>query len=49
MFVLFFGYPAYPMKMVQFDGFGCLDFNYEFLEHRFEKFEKFTQVILKEK
>ncbi len=23
MFVLFFGYPAYPMKMVQNKGFGC--------------------------
>jgi len=23
MFVLFFGYPAYPMKVLQNKGFGC--------------------------
>ncbi len=49
MFVLFFGYPAYPIQLVQNDGFGCWFIIHTFLEHRLKKFEKFTQIILKEK
>lgn len=37
MFVLFFGYPAYPIKMVYFEGVGCWVLGFRFFGTQIEE------------